>query len=168
MVSGKVEMSRTGLTFRNPVFERAGPDQHHVGTLAPVYPETQGITSRFLRTRIEPLLGLATQVPDRLPPSVREAEGLMPIAEALYQVHVPDSLETAARARERIAFEELFLLQVAAERARRRRMSGPGVIVALRHRGGASRSSRRCPSSSPTGSASPGTRSSPTLPRPAR
>ena len=53
----------------------------------------------------------------------------MPIAEALYQVHVPDSLATAARARERIAFEELFLLQVAAERARRRRMSGPGVIV---------------------------------------
>ena len=49
----------------------------------------------------------------------------MPIAEALYQVHVPDSLATAARARERIAFEELFLLQVAAERARRRRMSGP-------------------------------------------
>ncbi len=58
------------------------------------------------------------------------AEGLMPIAEALYQVHVPDSLATAARARERIAFEELFLLQVAAERARRRRLSGPGVIVA--------------------------------------
>ncbi|MFZ0181303.1 MAG: ATP-dependent DNA helicase RecG [Candidatus Dormiibacterota bacterium] len=129
MVSGKVEMSRTGLTFRNPAFERAGNDQHHVGTLAPVYSETEGITSRFLRTRIEPLLGLATQVPDRLPPSIRDAEGLMPIAEALYQVHVPDSLATAARARERIAFEELFLLQVAAERARRRRMSGPGVII---------------------------------------
>ena len=129
MISGKVEMSRTGMTFRSPVFERTGRDQHHVGTLAPIYPETQGITSRFLRTRIEPLLGLATQVPDRLPPSIREAEGLMPIAEALYQVHVPDDLATAARARERIAFEELFLLQVAAERARRRRMSGPGVIV---------------------------------------
>ncbi len=129
MVSGKVEVSRTGMSFRNPKFERAGPDQHHVGTLAPIYPETLGITSRFLRTRIEPLLGLATQVPDRLPPSVRDSEGLMPIAEALYQVHVPDSLESATRARERIAFEELFLLQVAAERARRRRMSGPGVIV---------------------------------------
>ncbi len=130
MVSGKVESTRTGMTFRSPTFERAGRDQHHVGTLAPVYPETQGITSRFLRTRIEPLLGFATQLPDRLPPSVREAEGLMPIAEAIYQVHVPGDLATAARARERIAFEELFLLQVAAERARRRRLSGPGVIVA--------------------------------------
>ena len=130
IVSGKVELSRTGLTFRNPVFERLGPDQHHVGTLAPVYPETEGITSRFLRSKIEPLLGFTTQVPDRLPSSVREAEGLMPIADALYQVHKPESLEIATQARERIAFEELFLLQVAAERARRRRMSGPGVIVA--------------------------------------
>ena len=117
------------MTFRNPVFERLGPDQHHVGTLAPVYPETEGITSRFLRSKIEPLLGFTTQVPDRLPPSVREAEGLMPIADALYQVHKPESIEIATQARERIAFEELFLLQVAAERARRRRMSGPGVIV---------------------------------------
>jgi ATP-dependent DNA helicase RecG len=98
--------------------------------LAPVYPETEGITSRFLRSRIEPLLGFTTQVPDRLPPSVRDAEGLMPIDEALYQVHKPESLDTATRGRERIAFEELFLLQMAAERARRRRMSGPGVIVA--------------------------------------
>ena len=69
-------MSRTGLTFRNPTFERIGTgEQHHVGTLAPVYPETQGITSRFLRSKIEPLLGLVTQVPDRLPPSVRDAAG---------------------------------------------------------------------------------------------
>jgi ATP-dependent DNA helicase RecG len=129
MISGKVEVSRTGFTFRSPAFEPVGPGQHHVGTLAPVYPETEGITSKFLRTKIEPLLGFTTQVPDQLPPSIRDAESLMPIAEALYQVHKPDSNESADRARERIAFEELFLLQLAAERARRRRMSGPGVIV---------------------------------------
>ena len=56
--AARSNVARTGLSFRNPTFERAGPDQHHVGTLAPVYPETQGITSRFLRGKIEPLLGL--------------------------------------------------------------------------------------------------------------
>ena len=120
-----------------------------------MYPETQGITSRFLRSKIEPLLGLVTQVPDRLPPSVREAEGLMPIAEALYQVHVPDSLDTATRARERIAFEELFLLQIAAERARRRRLSGAGVVDRRTTSRSPGDSSRPCRSSSPTDSASP-------------
>ena len=129
LVNGKVEQSRTGLTFRNPEFEHAGPDQHHVGTIAPVYPETQGITSRFFRAKIEPLLGLVTQVPDHIPPAVRETESLMPIAEALYQVHVPDTIASANRAKERIAFEEMFLLQIAAERARRRRLHGTGVVI---------------------------------------
>ena len=129
LVNGKVEQSRTGLTFRNPEFEHAGPDQHHVGTIAPVYPETQGITSRFFRAKIEPLLGLVTQVPDHIPPAVRETESLMPIAEALYQVHVPDTIASASRAKERIAFEEMFLLQIAAERARRRRLHGTGVVI---------------------------------------
>src|SRR5579863_388114 len=115
MVNGKVERARTGLSFRNPTFEHAGPDQHHVGTIAPIYPETQGISSRFLRGKIEPLLGLVTQVPDRIPPAVRDAEDLMPIAEALYQVHVPDSIASANKAKERIAFEEMFLLQIAGE-----------------------------------------------------
>ena len=129
LVSGKVELSRTGLTFRNPSFERAGRDQHHVGTLAPIYPETDHVSSKFLRATIEPLLGLATQVPDRLPPAVRSSEHLMPIADALHQVHEPESVESAQQGRERIAFEELFMLQLAAERARRRRMRGVGVVI---------------------------------------
>ena len=129
LVSGKVELSRTGLTFRNPAFERAGRDQHHVGTLAPIYPETDHVSSKFLRATIEPLLGLASQVPDRLPPAVRSTEHLMPIAEALHRVHEPDSVESAQQGRERIAFEELFMLQLAAERARRRRMRGVGVVI---------------------------------------
>ncbi len=59
VVSGKVQQARGGLEFRNPAFERVGAEQLHVGVLAPVYPETQGLTSKFLRSRIEPLLALA-------------------------------------------------------------------------------------------------------------
>ena len=70
MVSGKIESTRTGMTFRSPTFERAGRDQHHVGTLAPVYPETQGITSRFLRTRIEPSTTARTIPPPELASTV--------------------------------------------------------------------------------------------------
>jgi ATP-dependent DNA helicase RecG len=129
LVSGKVQASRTGLAFRNPVFERVGAGQRHVGRLAPVYPETEGLSSHFLRGRIEPLLPLADELPDRLPPSIRAAEGLEPIAVALRQVHFPDDEPSRLKASERIAFEELFLLQLAAERARRRRLSTAGVTV---------------------------------------
>jgi ATP-dependent DNA helicase RecG len=129
LVSGKVESTRTGLGFRNPRFERVGPEQRHVGRLAPVYAETEGVSSARLRGYIEPLLGLADSLPDRLPPEVRAEEQLVRIGAAIHQVHFPDDEESRARAHERIAFEELFLLQLAAERARRRRLSSAGVAI---------------------------------------
>ncbi len=129
LVSGKVETSRTGLTFRNPTFERVGSEQRHVGRLAPVYPETEKLSSARLRSLIEPLLPLADSLPDRLPSEVRSAEHLMGIGAALRQVHFPDDEQSRARAHERIAFEELFLLQLAAQRARRRRLRSAGVAI---------------------------------------
>jgi ATP-dependent DNA helicase RecG len=129
LVNGKVQRSRIGVTFRNPVFELVGPEQHHVGRLVPVYAETDKLTSKFLRSLIEPVLDLAGSLPDRVPPMVREAENLMPIGRAIKQVHFPDDDESRARAHERIAFEEMFLLQLAAQRARRRRLSSAGVVI---------------------------------------
>jgi ATP-dependent DNA helicase RecG len=129
IVSGKVQRSATGLQFRNPKYEPVSDAQHHVGTLAPVYPETHGVSSKFLRARMETVLPTANLLPDPIPEDIRAREHLMPIAEALRQVHFPDSDESASRARERIAFEEHFLLQLAAERARRRRRDARGVVI---------------------------------------
>ena len=130
LVSGPVQRGRRGLRFRNPTYEEARDEQRHVGTLAPVYPETRRLTSAMLRTYVARVIHLAEGVVDRLPDEVRTAEGLMSIAETLRQLHVPDDQANATRAKERIAFEEHFLLQLAAERARRRRLSGQGVVIA--------------------------------------
>jgi ATP-dependent DNA helicase RecG len=129
LVNGKLEYDRTRLVFQSPKFERVGTGQRDVGLLSPVYPETDKLTSKILRSLIEPLLPLADSVPDRLPPAVRAAEKLLPIGIALHQIHFPDDERSIARARERIAFEELFLLQLASQRARRRRMSADGVVI---------------------------------------
>jgi ATP-dependent DNA helicase RecG len=130
VVHGKVELDRTGLVFRNPEYEPARQDQRHVGTLAPVYHETAKLSSRQLRNLIEPLVfQLIPQLQDVLPPAVLAAEHLMPVGEALRAVHAPESLEEAEAGRQRIAYEELFLLHLAAERARRRRMHGAGVVI---------------------------------------
>ncbi|MGH7749013.1 MAG: DEAD/DEAH box helicase, partial [Candidatus Dormibacteria bacterium] len=115
--------------LQNPEFERVSEGQLHVGRLAPVYPETGGLTSRYLRERIEPLLPLTDLLGDPLPEALREQEGLLPLGEALRALHAPTTPELVDRARERIGFEELFLLQLAAQRARRRRLSDEGVIV---------------------------------------
>lgn len=132
LVCGPVAASRRGITFRNPSFERVsgeGGEQRHVGRLVPVYPVTAGISSGHLRSWIQPLLAVADRIPDVVPPQLRAEYGLLPINEALRAVHFPDTLVEAERARERLAFEELFLLQLAAQRARRRRLSDRGVVV---------------------------------------
>ncbi|MGA3185089.1 MAG: ATP-dependent DNA helicase RecG [Candidatus Dormibacteria bacterium] len=129
LVSGKVVSGLHGLTFQNPRFERVSTDPQHVGRLAAVYPETEGVTSKYLRALIRRILPVTELMPDRLPSEVREAEGLMPMGEALRQVHLPDDANLASAARERLAFEELFLIQMAADRARRRRLSSTGVVV---------------------------------------
>ena len=129
LVHGKVVWGVRGITFQSPTWERVRADQRHVGRLAAVYPETGRLTSKYLRALIGRLLPVAEQLPDPLPPEVREAERLVPLAEALRQVHVPDDEDAAERARQRLAFEELFLLQLAAERARRRRLSSEGARV---------------------------------------
>ncbi len=130
LVHGKVVRSLHGLQFQNPVWERASGDPRHVGRLAAVYPETEKLSSRNLRRIVGQVINVADQIPDRLPPEVREAAGLMPVSAALRQVHLPDDEGTAGLARERLAFEELFLLQLAAERARRRRLGADGVVIA--------------------------------------
>ena len=130
VVHGKVEHDLGGLVFRNPEYEPARHDQRHVGTLAPVYPLTSKLSSRQLRNFIEPLLyTVIPQLQDVVPDGVLAGEGLMPVGQALRAVHAPDSRAEASAARERIAFEELFLLHLAAERARRRRMHGQGVVI---------------------------------------
>ena len=53
----------------------------------------------------------------------------MPLAEALREVHYPSDPETLDRARERIGFEEMFLIQIAVKRAKRRRLAGAGVVI---------------------------------------
>lgn len=85
----------------------------HTGRLVPVYPETQGISSKWLRTKIFYLLkGL--RLNDYLPK--RE---FMELNEALQKVHFPDNLEQAESARKRLAFDELLFAQIEAQTRRK-------------------------------------------------
>jgi ATP-dependent DNA helicase RecG len=128
-VSGKVDRSGRGFTFLNPRQEAVRSAQRHVATLAPVYPETEGLTSGHLRSFIQPVLWMTDRLPDRLPPRVRAQEGLLPTGQALRRLHHPESPNDIEPAQQRIGFEELFLIQLASARARRRRQSSEGIVV---------------------------------------
>lgn len=108
-VSGKLEFRNNDLALQAPAVETAGEAGANTARIVPVYPETEGLSSRQLRSLIAPLMeGL--EAPETLPPEVVTAGKLMERAQALREVHFPSSAAKLKAARHRLAFEELFSL----------------------------------------------------------
>lgn len=94
-------------------FEDLNFDPTHTGRIIPVYPETEGMSSRWLRFIIKPLLmKLKSSIPETLPKEILEENSLLPIEEAIFQIHFPETLKKAENARKRFVFEELFDLSL--------------------------------------------------------
>ncbi len=98
------------------------------GKILPVYPATEGLSHKIIRSLIdrhlEALLALSH---DHMPDPLRHRLGLPTLPDALRAVHRPRSLDEAEQGRRRLAFDELFDLQLTLVRAR---------AVAKRARGG--------------------------------
>ncbi len=112
-LSGKLVFRKKVLCFSNPAYEVINkPETTHTGRLVPIYHETAGLTSRYLRYIIKPLLYLTEKTPDFLPLEIKKEFNLINLNQALKQIHFPDNLLSAKRARKRLAFNELFLIQL--------------------------------------------------------
>jgi len=122
-ISGKVILSKNGAHFSNPIYEKAfdSDDLTHTGRLIPIYPETAGLSSRWIRYILKPLLSeLENQLEETLPEEVIKENDLMPIKQALWEVHFPSVFELSKKAQDRFSFEELFLIQLFVLRERNR------------------------------------------------
>ena len=112
VVSGKVQWNYGKITLQSPVVEKSKEVQIHAGTTVPVYPQHDVITSKWLREKIHPLLYLTKNLPEVLPEEILESEKLMPKSLAVQEIHFPSSQEKLEAARDRLGYEELFLLQL--------------------------------------------------------
>jgi len=112
VVSGKIQFNYGKYTLQNPRVELAGDVQIHTAGMVPVYPQHEVITSKWLRDKIHPLLPYADKFEEILPPEIVAEENLMPKSEAIKEIHFPTSQKQLERARDRLAYEELFLLQL--------------------------------------------------------
>ena len=83
------------------------------GRLFPVYPLSEGITQQSMRKIVREAMGrAASSVKDSLPADILKRNSFLPLERALWQAHYPDDLGTYEAARRRIAFEELFMMQL--------------------------------------------------------
>jgi len=113
-VVGKVMSDEHGCYLSNPVYEKMGEQElTHTGRIVPIYNETSGLSSRWLRGVMKYLLAtVAQELEEPIPEQPLKEHRLMPIKKAIWQVHFPDSLALAEKARERFSFEELFSMSV--------------------------------------------------------
>jgi len=118
--SGKVDQYLGRLVMNNPEWEHVDRQQLNTNRIVPVYPLTAQISQRWLRNQMNQLVTYwAARLPDPLPNEMRQSANLVDRTTALLQIHFPDSWEDLKAAQERLAFEEIFLLQLGVLRQKR-------------------------------------------------
>jgi ATP-dependent DNA helicase RecG len=132
VLSGKVDLYLGRLVMQSPEWEPIEKELIHTARLVPVYPLTAGIGARWMRRLMHRTVEYwSRRLPDYLPQSIREQAGLVPLGQALTQMHFPDNKDLADKAKHRLAFDEFFLIQLGVLRQRRQWRSEPGRALGV-------------------------------------
>jgi ATP-dependent DNA helicase RecG len=126
-VSGVVQLYRGRLQLANQEVEPLRGDDHdlvHTGRIVPVHPATEGISSRTIRELMHRAIERLPHLPDPIPAELVEAEALGPFDPSIRDIHFPDDAQAHARARERLTFDELFILELGVAFRKHRVTSG--------------------------------------------
>ncbi len=118
-LSGTVKADMLGAQLTSPSYEKAGSEATHTARLVPMYPLTEGVTQKQVRSLVKQILPAADMVEEWLPEAMLEKFDLTPLPGALKGIHFPADLTEVKHATDRLKFDELFLLQLQAELARR-------------------------------------------------
>ncbi len=103
------------LEMSSPEWEAIDEDEDAAdfARIAPVYALSEGVPQRLVRKAADSALNYFIHlVEDPLPAAFRRTNKLVPLAEAIRQMHQPDSFETMERARYRLVYEEFLYLQL--------------------------------------------------------
>lgn len=112
-LSSRVESWQGQKALITPEYELGGTKGVHTGRLVPIYPQTVGISSKWLRRRIKDAFDKTkSEIKEFVPEKVLKEENLMDIEKAIRQVHFPKEEAKAEKARQRLAFNELLFLQL--------------------------------------------------------
>jgi ATP-dependent DNA helicase RecG len=120
VLSGKIEQYLGRLVMNSPECEAV--EQHNLNTnrIVPVYPLTANITQKWLRRLMYQVVTYwAPRVHDHLPDDLRRSAGLLNLPTALMEAHFPTSFDNLKAARHRLAFDEIFFLQMGVLRQKR-------------------------------------------------
>ncbi len=129
LFSGNFGMKFNSYQITSPsveVVEGEAETASSSNVLVPVYRQIKNITPKLVRQTLEHLKPLIEFIPETLPKQIATHEGLISHAKALQALHFPSTPDDIAHGRERLAFEELFEMLLAAEMNKRENMKLEG------------------------------------------
>ena len=112
LIRGRTKAAYGRMQIVNAEVTPVAADMTAEGTLRPVYPLTEGVRAGALEGWIRTALMAVPTIPETLPEAVRRTRGYGDKRTALRQMHQPDDAAALAAAREALAFDELFYLQL--------------------------------------------------------
>jgi len=112
-VSGKIEQYMGRLVMYHPDYEQIDQEQLHTQRIVPVYSLTARLSQRWLRRVMYNVVNRwAPKIPEFLTEYILEDADLMDLPSALEEIHFPESISSLKKARFRLAFDEIYLLQL--------------------------------------------------------
>ncbi|WP_326657640.1 helicase-related protein [Streptomyces sp. NBC_00385] len=129
MFAGKVSVFNRKMQLAHPTYQlldaeatdEAGATEAvdaFAGKLLPIYPACKQLDSWRIAKAVDAVLPSAQEAVDPLPATLREGRGFTPLPEALLKIHRPQTKADVAAARDRLKWDEAFVLQVALARRR--------------------------------------------------
>lgn len=132
IINGKVERRYGQVQISHPEVEiDDGADLLHTGRIVPVYPASESLGQRWLRTMVRQALDTHGAVPEFLPRDIISQFSLLDRRKALENIHFPEDSATLEAARRRLVFEELYLLQCGLLYLKSKNKKGGGIKHAL-------------------------------------
>lgn len=126
-IRGKVELFNNNKQIVNPqiITNFSSNDKSE---FVAIYPQIAGLSSKWIRTKILKILASLEKIADPLPAKIRKSNNLIGRVQALNNIHTPNDLSDIEPAIYRLSFEELYLLQLAALKAKQSEPSSATII----------------------------------------
>ena len=114
VLSGRVGEFRNSLVLESPEYEILSEDELvHTGRLVPVYPSTEGLVARTFRALVKQVLDKYSHlISDPYSENLLKSAKLIGLTKAINQYHFPLTEKDKEEARYRLAFDELFMIQL--------------------------------------------------------
>lgn len=133
VLKGRITRKYNVLSLNQPkIFS---PEEYYkrIGVMQPVYPYIKGVSSNVISRAVKYAINcdefenLCSR--DALPDSVREKYGLMPLKDAVKNMHFPSSAELYGAAARRLSFEEIFLFILSMKKKGKEKRPGSRIII---------------------------------------